>query len=104
MLKTALLFQNHMILQCDKKIAVWGTADAGERVTVNMQGKTTDAVVDTNGIWKAMCGLFEVSFLEEMVISSGEEKLALQDIQVVKCGWQAGSPTWSSICGMMQIC
>lgn len=89
MLKTALLFQDHMILQCDKKIAVWGTADAGERVTVNMQGKTTDAVADANGIWKAMCGPFEVSFLEEMVISSEEEKLVLQDIQVGEV-WLAG--------------
>lgn len=36
MLQAALLFQDHMILQRDKKIAVWGTADAGGRVTVNM--------------------------------------------------------------------
>lgn len=46
-------------------------------------------MADTNGIWKAMCGPFEVSFLEEMVISSGEEKLVLQDIQVGEV-WLAG--------------
>lgn len=89
MLQTAILFQNHMILQRDKSIAVWGTADAETKVTVTMQGKTADAVADANGIWKAICGPFEASFLEEMIISSGEEKLVIQDVQVGDV-WLAG--------------
>lgn len=54
-----------------------------------MQGKTAGTVADANGMWKVICGPFEYSFLEEMVISSGEEKLVLQDIQVGEV-WLAG--------------
>jgi len=36
MLKTALIFQNHMTLQRDKEIPVWGTADPGASVSVSL--------------------------------------------------------------------
>ena len=47
MLKTALLFQDHMTLQRDKEIPVWGTADPGASVSVSLQGKTSDTAADS---------------------------------------------------------
>ena len=37
-------FTDHMVLQCDAKIPVWGTADAGEEVTVEFAGTKETAV------------------------------------------------------------
>lgn len=89
MLKAAILFRDHMILQRDKKVAIWGSGEAGSKVTVTMQGKSAEAVTDEAGNWQMDCGPFKVSFSEEMVITSGEEILLLKDVQVGDV-WLAG--------------
>lgn len=89
MLQTALLFQDHMIIQRDKEVSVWGSADAGAQVTVTMQGKTSNATADVDGRWKVVCGPYKKSFAEDMTIVSGEERLVFQDVQVGEV-WLAG--------------
>ena len=37
------MFQNHMILQRDKKVRIWGTAEPGETVTITVQGSEVAA-------------------------------------------------------------
>ena len=44
-------FGNGMVLQRDAKVAVWGTADAGEKVTVGFAGQTVSATADADGKW-----------------------------------------------------
>lgn len=80
MLKTALIFQNHMTLQRDKEIPVWGTADPGASVSVSLQGKTADTAADSEGKWKVFCGPFDTSFREEMTIVSGSDKIILSSV------------------------
>lgn len=89
MLQAAILFQDHMILQRNKEIAVWGTAAPGSQITINMQGKNASTVTDEDGKWQANCGPFVTSFQEEMMIASDEEKLVLHDVQVGEV-WLAG--------------
>lgn len=45
------LFQNNMVLQRDKPIAVWGTADVGEAVTVSIAGVSATTTADSDGKW-----------------------------------------------------
>ena len=97
MLKTALLFQDHMTLQRDKEIPVWGTADPGASVSVSLQGKTSDTAADSEGKWKVLCGPFETSFREEMTIVSGSDKIILSSVNTDSGGRQSrislsGSP------------
>ena len=89
MLKTAILFKDHMIIQHEKNVIVWGTGDAGAKVTVTMQGKSVETGIDQNGNWRISLGPFQASFEEEMVIASGEEKIVLKDVQVGEV-WLAG--------------
>ena len=42
---------DHMILQREKPVAVWGWADAGESVTVAFAGQSKTATADTDGKW-----------------------------------------------------
>ena len=46
MLKPADIFCTGMILQKEKPVSVWGTADPGNRITVRLQGKKAEAKAD----------------------------------------------------------
>jgi len=50
--KLASPFTSHMVLQCDMNVPVWGTADAGEEVTVEFAGQKTSATADPDGLWR----------------------------------------------------
>ena len=52
-LRLAGIFGDHMVLQRDRAIPVWGWADAGARVTVSLSGRTTTAVAGDDGRWRA---------------------------------------------------
>jgi sialate O-acetylesterase len=45
------LFQDNAVLQCGRRVPVWGTAAGGERITVSFAGQTVTAVA-TNGTWQ----------------------------------------------------
>jgi len=45
------IFQDHMVLQRDKPVPIWGTALPGEPVTVRFAGRTQTAVSDAQGKW-----------------------------------------------------
>ena len=45
-------FTSHMVLQRDLKVPVWGTADAGERVTVEFAGQKISGEADAEGTWR----------------------------------------------------
>ena len=60
-LKLAALFSDHMVLQCDKPVPIWGWAPAGENVTVEFAGQTKKAIADTNGKWTVKLDPFKAS-------------------------------------------
>ncbi len=49
--KPASILGNNMVLQADMPIRVWGTADAGESVTVDFMGKSATTVAGKDGYW-----------------------------------------------------
>jgi len=50
--KLASPFTSHMVLQCDMKVPVWGTAESGEQVTVEFAGQKVSTTADANGHWR----------------------------------------------------
>ena len=48
------MFQSGMVLQREKPIPVWGTADAGETVKVVFKKKVYETTADANGCWQVM--------------------------------------------------
>ena len=81
-LRPALMFQDGMILQRNRQIPVWGTAAPCASVTLAMQGKSFDSFADAKGNWMILCGPFDVSVSEEVVLSSGDEMITLSDVMV----------------------
>ena len=47
------LFSDSMVLQRDVKVPIWGTAAAGEKVTVEFGGQKVEAKADEQGRWRA---------------------------------------------------
>jgi sialate O-acetylesterase len=45
------VFADHMVVQRDVAVPVWGWAEPGEEVTVRLAGQTKAAVADTGGKW-----------------------------------------------------
>ncbi len=48
------LFTDNMVLQQKQKIVVWGTAEPGGEVTVELNGKTAKSVAAKDGKWKTI--------------------------------------------------
>jgi sialate O-acetylesterase len=51
-LKLAAVFSDHMVLQRDKPVPVWGWANPREQVTVTFGGQTKTVTADANGKWR----------------------------------------------------
>lgn len=51
--KLASIFSDHMVLQRDQKLPIWGWATAGEKVSVQMDDKTAvSTTTDASGKWR----------------------------------------------------
>lgn len=46
------VFSDHMVLQRDAKVPVWGTAQPGEQVTVSFAGQSVSATANKQGKWR----------------------------------------------------
>ena len=73
---------NGMVLQREKPVPIWGTAAAGEKVTVkfNNQAKTTTA--DASGNWKVLLDAMPASAKGATLTISGTNTIQLTDILV----------------------
>ena len=72
--KLGLPFSDHMVLQREKPVAVWGTADPDERVAVSFAGQTVETTADARGEWRVN--------LKPMPASKTPRMLAANDVKV----------------------
>ena len=76
------IFGDHMVLQRDMAVPVWGRAMPGETVTVRFAGQERQARADSGGRWELVLAPLTASAdSREMVISSGNI-VQLKDILV----------------------
>ncbi len=50
--KPAAIFSDNMVIQANAPIRVWGTAEKGEKVSVEFLGSSASTVADENGYWR----------------------------------------------------
>lgn len=80
--KPASVFTDNMVLQRGKPVAVWGTADAGEEVTVSFAGQTKKATADKEGAWKVALDKLEASSEGRVLTIKGKNEVSLKDVLV----------------------
>lgn len=89
MLQTGAIFQSGMILQREKPVHVWGTAEPGEAVTVEIQGISAQGTADRHGAWSVTLKALAASEAEVMRISTQKESVYCEDVAVGEV-WLAG--------------
>jgi sialate O-acetylesterase len=76
------IFGDHMVLQQEKKIPVWGWADAGEAVTVTLGDHTAKATADANGKWRADLDPVKTTSAPMSLTVAGKNSLTFDDVLV----------------------
>ena len=62
------LFSDHMVMQADKIVPVWGWADAGEKVTVSIGGQSQSVVTGTDGSWRVSLEPLKPAPSQELIV------------------------------------
>ena len=75
------IFSDHMVLQRDAVVPVWGWADPGEAVTVAIAGQTKTATADAAGKWRVTLDKLASGEALTLVVS-GKNKLTVNDVLV----------------------
>ena len=75
------VFGDHMVLQRDKPIVVWGWADPSEAVTVTLAGRSASVGAGPAGDWKVTLPALPAGGPHEMTVA-GKNRLAFADILV----------------------
>lgn len=81
-IKPAPLFQDHAVLQQGKPVPVWGTADAGEKITVSFADQTASTTADAVGIWRVTLAPLKASSTPATLTLTGTNTIVLHDILV----------------------
>ena len=84
-------FSDHMILQRERAVAIWGKADAGAEVSVAFKGRSASAKAGADGKWRAQIetGAADGSGAV-LTISAGKDKIEIQDVLVGEVWFASG--------------
>ncbi|MGM0881327.1 MAG: CBM35 domain-containing protein [Bacillota bacterium] len=74
------MFGENMILQRDAEAAIWGWAEPGKVVTVAIGDKSITATADSDGMWKAVLGVFPAGGPYSLTVSDGVETASYNNI------------------------
>src|SRR6185295_10870869 len=76
------IFSNHMVLQCDAAVPIWGWADPGERVTVTIAGQTKTATADSAGKWMVKLDKLKAASEPIELTVKGQNTLSVHDVLI----------------------
>ena len=79
-LATAAIFSDHLVLQREAKVPVWGTARAGESVSVTFAGQTKSAVAGTDGRWRVVLDPLKAGHAGALVVQAASS-ITINDVQ-----------------------
>jgi sialate O-acetylesterase len=81
-LRLAGVFGDHMVLQRDVPVPVWGWAEAGESVTVKFAGQEKTAVADATGKWLVKLDALPASTAARALTVTGRSVVTKTDVLV----------------------
>jgi sialate O-acetylesterase len=75
------MFSDHMVLQRDLAVPIWGTAAAGEKISVSFRDQTQQAVADKEGKWTLKLDPLKVGDAAELTVK-GTNTVVFKDVLV----------------------
>ena len=79
--KLPAVISDNMVLQQGRQVAIWGTADAGEQVTVSLGEQKETATADSDGKWKVELGPLKAGGPFEMTVA-GKTTVTVHNVLV----------------------
>jgi len=76
------LFTDHMVLQREIPLAVYGVAEPGEKVTVAFSGQEKSATADKDGAWSVQLDAMQASTNSAVMMVTGKNKIEIKDIVI----------------------
>ncbi len=101
------IFADHMVLQRDANVSVWGTGPEGMRVSVECGGRRAEAVV-SDGEWRAALPPMEAGGPYELAICSNGSRKVFRDVLLGDV-WFAGGQSnmkfelWKTVDAAVEI-
>ena len=74
------IFADHMVLQRNEAINLWGSASPKEKVTVELNGQKTSVRADASGKWYATLRPMEAGGPYTLIVKGKKECLAFDDV------------------------
>lgn len=75
------VFSDHMVLQRERPVPIWGTAAAGETVTVTFRGSSVSSTAGGDGRWRLMIGPFSAGGPDALTVAAAN-KIEFRDVLV----------------------
>jgi sialate O-acetylesterase len=95
------LFSENMVLQRQQEVPVWGWADPGEKVTVEVAGQTSSTTADAEGRWKVQLAPLQTTDdhapVTLVVRGASGTKLVIENVligEVWLCSGQSNMVWW----------
>ncbi len=80
--KTPSVFGSNMVLQRDIEVPVWGTADAGEEVTVTFAGQEKTTKANGEGKWQVRLDELQANSKPQKLTVKGNNELVFENVLV----------------------
>lgn len=89
-LKPAQIFTDHMVLQRNTPVPVWGHAEPGETVSVLLNSNRVKGTTDTAGIWSLKISPMSAGGPYDMEIRSKTDTLIFRDVMIGEVWFASG--------------
>ncbi|MFG6468123.1 sialate O-acetylesterase [Pelomonas baiyunensis] len=81
-LELAGVFADHMVLQREAPLRVWGQAQPGQRVRVELAGRSAQAKTGRDGRWQATLAPLKAGGPHRLQVRAGAEERTLDDVLI----------------------
>src|SRR5260370_20959298 len=75
------LFSDHMLIQRETEIRIWGWADPGEKVSVSLGAGSGDAVADSDGRWRVIVPAMRAGGPVTLIVQ-GKKTIIFRDVML----------------------
>ena len=81
-LRMSSLYADYMVLQRDMPLDIHGTANTGEKITVEISGQKAEAVADNQGKWSAVLSPMQAAEDLTLTITAGKQRKVFSHVAV----------------------
>jgi sialate O-acetylesterase len=74
------IFGDHMVLQQQQVLPIWGTADPGEKITVTLSNATAKTVANEHGAWRVELRAQKPNSVATTLVITGKNTLTFTDV------------------------